>query len=55
MAARTLRDTGLADAVCDMARRERPVLGICLGHQLLFQSSDEGHGGEGLGLLRAGS
>jgi glutamine amidotransferase len=52
IAAHTLRDTGLAEAVRDVARRERPVLGICLGHQLLFESSDEGHGGEGLALLR---
>jgi imidazole glycerol-phosphate synthase subunit HisH len=52
IAARTLRDTGLAEAVREVARRERPVLGICLGHQLLFESSDEGHGGEGLALLR---
>ena len=51
VAARTLRDTGLAEAVGELARRERPVLGICLGHQLLFESSDEGHGGEGLALL----
>jgi imidazole glycerol-phosphate synthase subunit HisH len=28
------------------------VLGVCLGHQLLFEGSDEGHGGEGLALLR---
>ena len=52
MAARTLRDTGLAEAVREVARNERPVLGICLGHQLLFESSDEGRGGEGLALLR---
>jgi imidazole glycerol-phosphate synthase subunit HisH len=52
VAARALRDTGLGDAVRELARRERPVLGVCLGHQLLFDSSDEGHGGEGLALLR---
>ncbi len=52
IAARTLHDTGLAEAVRAVARRERPVLGVCLGHQLLFESSDEGHGGEGLALLR---
>jgi glutamine amidotransferase len=51
-AAQTLRDTGLGAAVLELARLDRPVLGICLGHQLLFESSDEGHGGEGLALLR---
>src|ERR1700692_2552644 len=34
------------------AAARRPVLGVCLGHQLLFEGSDEGHGGEGLALLR---
>jgi imidazole glycerol-phosphate synthase subunit HisH len=52
VAARALWDTGLGTAVRELARRERPVLGVCLGHQLLFEGSDEGHGGEGLGLLR---
>jgi imidazole glycerol-phosphate synthase subunit HisH len=52
VAARALSDTGLGDAVRDLAERDRPVLGVCLGHQLLFEGSDEGHGGEGLALLR---
>jgi len=52
VAARALRETGLGDAVRELAHRDRPVLGVCLGHQLLFEASDEGHGGEGLGLLR---
>lgn len=30
----------------------RPLLGICLGMQLLFASSEESPGAEGLGLLR---
>ncbi len=51
VAARALRDSGLGDAVRDMARTERPVLGICLGYQLLFEGSDEGRGDEGLALL----
>jgi imidazole glycerol-phosphate synthase subunit HisH len=52
VAARALWETGLGDAVRELARRGRPVLGVCLGHQLLFEGSDEGHGGEGLALLR---
>ena len=52
VAAGALWDTGLGPAVRELARRERPVLGVCLGHQLLFEGSDEGRGGEGLGLLR---
>ena len=52
VAARALSDTGLGTAVLDLAQAERPVLGICLGHQLLFEGSDEGQGDEGLALLR---
>ena len=52
VAARALRETGLGDAVRELARTGAPVLGVCLGHQLLFERSEEGDGGEGLGLLR---
>lgn len=51
VAADALRDTGLGDAVRDRAAAGVPVLGVCLGHQLLFEGSEEGEGGEGLGLL----
>jgi glutamine amidotransferase len=51
VAAATLRDRGLDTMVCEMVRRGRPVLGVCLGFQLLFDESDEGGGGAGLGLL----
>lgn len=37
-----LHDRGLAGAVIEVAASGRPVLGVCLGHQLLFTSSDEG-------------
>jgi imidazole glycerol-phosphate synthase subunit HisH len=46
-AARVLRERGL-DRV--LQRFERPLLGICLGQQLLFERSEEGDA-EGLGLL----
>ena len=49
-AARMLEARGLADALRERAARGRPILGICLGLQLLFEESEEG--GRGLGLLR---
>jgi len=51
-AARGLAVTGLDDAIRDRAKAGRPVLGICVGMQLLFGVSEEG--GSGLGIL-AGS
>jgi imidazole glycerol-phosphate synthase subunit HisH len=50
-ASAVLRERGLDGAVCAVALRGLPVLGVCLGHQLLFEHSDEGGGGQGLGLL----
>jgi glutamine amidotransferase len=50
-AAALLRSTGLGEAVSATAARGRPVLGVCLGFQLLFDASDEGAGATGLGLL----
>jgi len=40
----------LALGLADTLRRARPLLGVCLGHQLLFERSEEG-GVETLGLL----
>jgi glutamine amidotransferase len=51
VAARALTDRGLGGAVRHVASTGRPILGVCLGHQLLFEHSDEGLGGEGLSLL----
>jgi glutamine amidotransferase len=48
-AARGLAATGLDEALCERAASGRPVLGICVGMQLLFEESEEG--GAGLGLL----
>jgi len=47
-----LRATGLADAVIDYANRGRPLLGICLGAQLLLDRGSEDGGASGLGLIR---
>jgi glutamine amidotransferase len=48
-AARGLAENGLDEAICDRVAAGRPVLGICVGMQLLFGASEEG--GSGLGLL----
>ncbi len=48
---RTLRETGLGAAVADAARAGRPVMGICLGLQLLFERSEEAGDAQGIGLL----
>ncbi len=48
-AALELEARGLAAALRERAQLGRPVLGICLGMQLLFGESEEG--GRGLGLL----
>ena len=51
-AARKLRDTGMADFVRAQAAAGKPLLGICLGMQLLFERSYEYGCHEGLGLLK---
>ena len=47
-----LSDTGLDTLVCDLAAKGKPILGICLGMQLLFEKSYEFGEYDGLGLLR---
>jgi glutamine amidotransferase len=46
-----LRDRGLVGPLRDAARSGKPVLGICLGMQLLVEESEEHGRHEGLGLL----
>ena len=48
---RNLARTGLGDAVGEAAAAGRPVMGICLGLQLLFETSEEAADVRGLGLL----
>ncbi len=51
-AARKLSESGLREAVIEEARAGKPILGICLGMQMLFERSYEYGVHEGLGLLR---
>ncbi|MBQ1989367.1 MAG: imidazole glycerol phosphate synthase subunit HisH [Clostridia bacterium] len=51
-AARKLRESGLSEIVCDMAKSGKPLMGICLGMQLLFEKSYEYGEFEGLGLIK---
>ena len=43
---------GLVEVLREIAAKGTPLLGICLGLQLLFESSDETQGVEGLGILK---
>ena len=50
-AAALLRSTGLDKVVCQEAQSGKPLLGICLGMQLLFEESLEYGRHPGLGLI----
>ena len=50
-AAKKLRDSGLHQVVLEQAKKGTPLLGICLGMQLLFEKSYEYGEHEGLGLI----
>lgn len=50
-AMRLLNETGIAEVLRDYAASGKPMLGICLGMQLLFEKSEENGGCDGLGLL----
>jgi glutamine amidotransferase len=46
-----LTQSGLGRLVVDLAGKGKPVLGVCLGYQLLFDESMEHGRHQGLGLL----
>lgn len=47
-----LRTYGLDKVIHEVVANRTPFLGICLGLQLLFESSEESEGVEGLGILK---
>jgi glutamine amidotransferase len=52
LAMRNLRELGLTALIREQAAGATPILGICLGMQLLFERSEELEPADGLGLLR---
>ena len=50
-AAWKLRESGLAELLIELAGKGKPLMGICLGMQLLFEKSYEYGEHEGLGLI----
>lgn len=46
-----LHQYGLVDTIHEVVDKGKPFLGICLGLQLLFDSSEESPGVKGLGIL----
>jgi len=50
-ALRHLRDTGWADRIHAHVEAGRPVLGVCLGCQILLERSEESPGTRGLGII----
>ncbi len=47
-----LKQYGLDEVLHEVADRDVPLFGICLGLQLMFEDSDETPGVQGLGLLK---
>lgn len=51
-ASKKLNDSGLTDTIKNAVKKGTPLMGICLGMQLLFEKSFEYGEHEGLGLLK---
>jgi len=49
--AAAMRGSGVADALLEAIRSGKPVLGICVGLQILFEDGEEAGGARGLGVL----
>lgn len=48
---RSLARSGMWDEVSAWAKSEKPFFGICVGYQMLFESSEEAPGENGLGIF----
>lgn len=46
-----LASRGLDAAIVERIRADRPTIAICVGHQLLFEASEESPGVAGLGVI----
>ena len=51
-AMQALRRRGLVEPLIERIRRDQPTLAVCLGLQLLCESSEESPGEMGLGVIR---
>lgn len=49
---RALHGQGLVEPIRQWISEDRPFLGICIGYQILFDSSEETPGAPGLGIFR---
>ena len=49
---RALKEHELEFLIRQWIEQDKPFLGICIGYQILFESSDETPGAEGLGVFR---
>ncbi|RXJ66986.1 imidazole glycerol phosphate synthase subunit HisH [Halarcobacter ebronensis] len=47
----SLNSTGMNEAILEFSKTGKPMIGICLGMQLLFESSNEFGAHKGLGLI----
>lgn len=47
-----IRNSGLDEFICEFYNTGKPILGICLGMQLLFETGYEGGENNGIGLLK---
>lgn len=50
--AAALRKQNLAESISEWISQNKPFLGICIGYQILFESSEETPGAQGLGVFK---